>query len=33
VLAGFLRLLGRIEGDRLQLAGTGIVEPGPAGSR
>jgi Ni,Fe-hydrogenase III small subunit/ferredoxin len=27
VLDGFLRLLGRIEGDRLQLAGTGIVEP------
>jgi Ni,Fe-hydrogenase III small subunit/formate hydrogenlyase subunit 6/NADH:ubiquinone oxidoreductase subunit I len=33
VLDGLLRLLGRIEGDRLQLAGTGIVEPEPAASR
>jgi Ni,Fe-hydrogenase III small subunit/ferredoxin len=27
VLDGLLRLLGRVEGDRLQLASTGIVEP------
>ena len=26
LLDGLLRLLGRIEGDRLQLAGTGVVE-------
>jgi NADH:ubiquinone oxidoreductase subunit B-like Fe-S oxidoreductase len=25
VLDGFLRLLGRVEGDRLELSGTGIV--------
>jgi hypothetical protein len=27
VLDGLLRLLGRVEGDELQLASTGIVEP------
>ena len=26
ILDGLLRLLGRVEGDRLQLVGTGIVE-------
>ncbi len=30
VLDGLLRLLGRVSGDRLQLASTGIVEPEPA---
>jgi NADH:ubiquinone oxidoreductase subunit B-like Fe-S oxidoreductase len=34
VLDGILRLLGRVEGDRLRLTGTGILEaePGPAGT-
>jgi Ni,Fe-hydrogenase III small subunit len=28
LLDGFLRLLGRIEGDQLRLEGTGVLEPG-----
>jgi NADH:ubiquinone oxidoreductase subunit B-like Fe-S oxidoreductase len=28
---GVLRLLGRIEGDSLRLAGTGVVEPASPG--
>ena len=32
VLDGLLRLLGRVEGDALQLASTGIVEPRTAES-
>jgi NADH:ubiquinone oxidoreductase subunit B-like Fe-S oxidoreductase len=30
VLDGILRLLGRVEGDRLRLSGTGIVEAEPS---
>jgi len=30
LLDGLLRLLGRVEGDRLKLAGTGVLDPGDA---